>query len=774
MSATKIQLTEDKYLFTFQDETQLWISREFIEKYPQLPFFDIIIHSEKYEDDSYYIDIHSSAMEKVIFFLMKENKDISSLNLRDSYDIYRTLYEYSVIIDKEIQSDLLFHVKELFLVYLREHGFNVYEYSGNDIELCIPMELFSSDSKRIYIKGLFTPQRKEELLYYSLLYKMMNITEVNIKYSYNSNIPLEYICPSCIQDMFPSIEYLKIAVITKYRKSDVLLNPNSDEYIMEYIHQFYRFDYEMTIPEEYDYYTESEMNEYNKISSFDVHNKYYSHKLIELYNQRKEKNQLPKLYKDIVIDAIDTDDYSYIEMNQETDDRIIEDTCMIVYDDNFVRYDAIIAIKALEEGIKELTDIIDNNLFNKIMATHVFPNVTELLYDEYIDEDSSAFLFPIELISIIDTIYINNIFSNKKKEIVERLQDIALNYSIHIYGIDAILNDFSNLKELLEKKLVSFNKLFKKKEKSGNSSNSNILNIKHAVEKLLNSNLLQNLEECEVSFKNDISMEELKWIASLFNDNTFIHINELKISLPYITDDIRSGRFVLYESNINAINQFIYNGYFHNTKKLNISIYDRVNDTFFELYNKDNFQNLIHIEFKIDGKKQLMSAIQHLFVLKKINTLPSSTIILLIDTDNYKNGFIYNHYNSIFRYKYDTNSFVDTIVITRGIYMLLTINYKYIGNVLCKNELKMLLDCIDNHQITNLKHLKLYIDDAELLVKIMNSIKTGKIPKLKECSFELSNDISEKINVLKKQLDESAFIQDNCVYYRLIKLGIFH
>ncbi|KAK8793347.1 hypothetical protein WA158_004706 [Blastocystis sp. Blastoise] len=203
MSENKSILTEDTY------ETQLCIPKEFIEKYPQLPFYDIIKHSDKYDDGSYYIDIPYSPMKTVIQFLTEENNDISSLNLKDSYDIFRTLVEYPVSIDNEIQSDLLIHVKELFYKYLKENNFTAYGLYDSCHELCMPMMLFSSDTI-ICIKGLFTPKRKDELFYYSLLIKMMNITQVSIEYDYASTIPLEYICPSCIKDIFPSLEELKI------------------------------------------------------------------------------------------------------------------------------------------------------------------------------------------------------------------------------------------------------------------------------------------------------------------------------------------------------------------------------------------------------------------------------------------------------------------------------------------------------------------------------------------------------------------------------------
>ncbi|KAK8801956.1 hypothetical protein WA158_006351 [Blastocystis sp. Blastoise] len=229
MSEVLAEPSQEKYLFTFQDEKQLWISKEFIEKYPQFPFQDIIQHSEKYEDDSYYVDMPSLSMEKVIQFLSDDNMDIDSLDLDDGADIYKTLVEYSIDMRDERINDLLFHIEELFYNYLSKNEY----YSLHKCDLSTNHTvLFNSQNKVIRIYGLTTPQRKDELLRYSLLFKMMNIDHVEITYQYAPNIPSEYIYPSCIKEIFPLVSQLKIYVIVKnYLKGDTLLNPNSDEYI---------------------------------------------------------------------------------------------------------------------------------------------------------------------------------------------------------------------------------------------------------------------------------------------------------------------------------------------------------------------------------------------------------------------------------------------------------------------------------------------------------------------------------------------------------------
>ncbi|KAK8809764.1 hypothetical protein WA158_000707 [Blastocystis sp. Blastoise] len=434
MSEVIAELAEDKYLFTFQDETQLWISKDFIKKYQQLPFQDAIKHTDKYEDGSYYIDIPYSPMNKVIHFLMEENIDISSLNLKDSYDIYKTLFEYSEDINDNKIIDLLYHIKELFYNYLKENEYSVYKYVDNmeiNEKIIIPVELFNLGEKKIHINGLITLQGKEELLYYSLLFYLMNITEVEITYDYASNIPLEYICPSCIKDIFPSLKKLIIRVTTNRKMSDILLNPNTDEYLEIYFSHFYKYKYKIEDPWKYGYYTESEMIEYNNDIPEYSNLLHYHDELIDSIIDVFDKNKIPKLYKYVINEAIYTNDYSEVEVREKNEEGIIIDEVSIEFDDktnerifyfggisskfctsqilnlplccsitqiktnyySSLTDDTEIILKAFEEGffdsstilniewIKHLADDTDETLFMKIMANHVFPNVIELLFE---------------------------------------------------------------------------------------------------------------------------------------------------------------------------------------------------------------------------------------------------------------------------------------------------------------------------------------------------------------------------------------------------------
>ncbi|KAK8812484.1 hypothetical protein WA158_007717 [Blastocystis sp. Blastoise] len=780
MSTTEFQLTEDKYLFTFQDETQLWISKEFIDKYQQFPFQDIIEHSEKYEDGSYYIDMPSFSMNKVIDFLMEENIDISSLNLKDSYDIYKTLVEYSVTLDKEIQSDLLFHVKELFYEYLKDNNYNINGSYDNYIDSTIPMELFNLEEKKIIINGLFTPKRKDELLYYSLLFKMMNITNINITYDYASDIPLEYICPSCIKDIFPSLKELKITVNMHYKKTDQLLNPNSDEYIMEYNRLFSINEYEIEYSEEYECYTESEMKKYNKISSLDPNKLYYSHNLIDTIAKRREKNEIPKLYKYLVNEAMYTNDYSKVEISKTEDEYELDDKVRIKYDDLYDQIDPIFFMKLFEEGIfdslttlsintiKLLINEIDKNLFNKIITTHVFPNVTELIYDD--DDDATEnfkSIFPVNLISIIDTIRIRQINTDQKQTLAPRLDHLAYTYSIHIDIIDIDIDDlnyFPHLNELLERNLISFDKF---SFKSFHSENIKILdsigNYKHnidslnitfknnnldeidkrnSLERFLNSSVLQHLNDLTILFDKNINIECLEWISTLFKNNKFNTIHKLTIDSLRNTEDLSFEYFSTYEdileklipkASIVAINdhymsfksQLIPKGCFHNTTQLIIGINDILDDKFFKLYTTDNFPQLKTIMFYKKGNIEWYSSFIKIFCTYiNNNNFPSSSIVRLGECENsYCYDYVYYPNTSILRCKYDTNSFMNTIISNKDIY------------------------------------------DEEQLSKLISFITIGKFPKLKYISFIC--DISyEQIEIYKQQLKDSTFIQENHVDYK--------
>ncbi|KAK8789875.1 hypothetical protein WA158_006655 [Blastocystis sp. Blastoise] len=815
MSDTNFHLTDNKYLFSFQDETKLWISKEFIEKYQQLPFYDIIEHSEKYEDGSYYLDILPFHIEKVISFLMDKNMDISSLNLRDSYDIYCTLVEYPAVISNEQQSDLLFHVKQLFANYLKENSYDVYDYFDDENKLQIPMILFSSNVKKIYIQRLFSQQQKDDLLYYSLLFKMMNVIEVEIEYDYASNIPLEYICPKYIKEIFPSLEELKIIVTTNYKKTELLLNPNTDEYIREYIHLFNESNYKKNKSIKYEYYTESEMNEYNKISSLDLNKIYYSHDLIDSYNKKREKNELPKLYKYIVNEAIYTKDYSKLEISKTEDEYTLDDEVSIKYDDKtndkklfidkisseygmsqllslssycsiskiildkfrYLKSQARVIMKLFEKGvfdsltvlnvesIKKLTNEIDYNLFYKLITSHVFPNVIELIYDYNYERfqlsllkkecfpklhiinyrcrmntDNFKSIFPENLISIIDTIHIHDNFL-VNKEIVD-LVDLACTYSIHIDINDVCkirYSDFENIKKLdyfvnckqninwLDITLTS---------SISYSDDPYQVDKRNSLERFLNSNVLQYLNQLNVSFDKNKSIEYLTWISTLFNNNKFNTIHGLTINLR-IKKDSSSEYLTAYENimeklipkafivtiqgcTMSFINRLVHKGCFHNTTQLNLSINGILDNSFYQVLTTDNFHQLKYIKFFYSGNEEYScSFIKKLFKFIHNNNFPSLSTIVFYNTYD-DSSYTYNPDTSIPRCKYDSNSFIDKIISTDNIY------------------------------------------DEEQLSKLIKFITIGKIPKLKEFIFWLDYDISdEKRNIYKQQLNDSAFIKEN-------------
>ncbi|KAK8797340.1 hypothetical protein WA158_004548 [Blastocystis sp. Blastoise] len=788
MSTTEFQLTEEKYLFTFQDETQLWIPKEFIEKYPQFPFYNIIEHSEKYDDGSYYIDMLPFHIEQVISFLMEENMDIDSLDLKESYDIYKTLFEYSVTIDKEIQSDLLFHIEELFYKYLKNNNCHVDRYRYNYVKSYMPMDLFNLEEKKIYYDD------------------------------YSSNIPLEYICPSCIKDIFPSLEKL---TITGH-------------------------------PEIYEYYTKSEMNEYNKISSLDLNKLYYSHDLIDSYNERREKNELPKLYRYVVNEAIYTDDYSSVETNEEGDEYTLDDEVIIIYDEKtndktftidkvytkhcisqllllpsylylYNQIDPMFFMKLFEEGvfdslttfsikwIKRLANKIDENLFNKIMTTHVFPNVSELIYgdfDDYYDDnatDNFDSLFPASLISMIDTIRINEIVFDQEEEICLLLDEIAYTHSIHIdINVDSSRSENINLFESIEnnnQNIDSLDIMFndddddyyyddyyydnsddnddddddddKDKDKDDNDDNDNDndnnnnnqhkIDVRNALERFLNTNILKHLNYLYVSFDDDISIEYLTWISTLFNDNTFNTIHKLRINLYSIKEDSSSECLTACENilekltskasivtirdcTVTLLNRLIPKGCFHKTTQLFLEVYDMPNDNFCKLYTTNNFPQLKSINIYII--KTFCRFINN-------NDFPSSSIVRLSEyyyDSDYDEYCVYDPNYSILRCKYDSNSFINTII---GTY----------DETMSKYEIETLFDCINENKTQNIRSLNLYIYDEEQLSKLINFINTGKFPKLKTLNFRLDDDICIQSDIYKQQLNDSSFIQENHINY---------
>ncbi|KAK8790071.1 hypothetical protein WA158_006851 [Blastocystis sp. Blastoise] len=755
MSESKSILTEDKYLFTFQDEKQLWVSREFIEKYPQFPFHDIIQHSDKYEDGSYYIDIPSMSMNKVISLFNDKNKDISSLNLRDTYDIYRTLHEYSVTLDKKTQKCLLLHIKKLFAEYLKENSYEIFIGYGNRnlLDDDYPIELFDSDWKKIN--------------------------------DYSSNIPLEYICPLCIKDIFPSLNELTINVTTSSKQTELVLNPNSDEYIMEYARLFYSNDYEISKRKKYEYYTESEMNEYNKISSLDTKNIYYSRDLIVSYNKKRKQNQLPKIFKNSINEVIYTNDYSEIKNSEMICNNMLKDTARITFDiHSYSKYEAMTIIKSLEgvfdslktlniRWTKELFDKINNKLFMKIMTTHVFPNVTEIIYDDEsfrlssmkkecfpklhiinynvtITTSNFEFLFPMDLMSIIDTIRINRIDINNNKEIAILLDNLVYSHSIHIDEINPLLcidtSDSINVK-----KLDYFEKYKHNIDRLDITFNDNMEDdIRNSLEGVLKSSVLEHLNEFAITFEENISFEYLKWISSAFNDNKITVIKKLTINLRYIKEDSFSEYFTILENIMNILIPIASIVFIYDPN-------DIPDEHFCELYTTDSFPKLKLIKFRTFRDNDWWNGFIQKYYSINMYVNPNNTL-LFINAINSIGGssyeYIYDPNTSILRCKQDTHSLMDTVKCTED----KTIN---------EYEIETLFDCINENKTKSLKSLEIYIYNEEHLLELINFITNGKIPKLKEFIIHINEYIpDEHINSYKQQLIDSMFIQENHVYYK--------
>ncbi|KAK8809684.1 hypothetical protein WA158_000627 [Blastocystis sp. Blastoise] len=780
MPTSDFQLTEDKYLFTFQDETKLWIPKKIIEKYQQLPFYDIIKHSEKYDDGSYYVDMPSSPMNNVIDFLMKENVDISSLNLRDSYDIYKALIEYSITIDKKIQGDLLSHVKDLFITYLKD----------NNYRICCDLNNFR-----------YMPMTS---------YKIKKI-QMRIKDDYASNIPLEYICPSCIQDIFPSLKEIMITVTTHYKKTELLLNPNSDEYIMEYNRLLYKVESSICKRKKHECYTESEMNEYNKISSLDLNKIYYSQDLIDSYNKRRNINQLPKLYTMIINEAIYTDDYSQIEINETEDEYTFDDVVTIGFSDNTnyktfcidiistklgisqllrlssfysiskmvfdtyysSQYKYINIVKSLEEGvfdslttfsiywIKELTYGSDKNIWMKIMASHIFPNVTELIYDDVVDH--LEYLFPMDLLSIINTIHICQVNETQNEKLALLLDNIAYTHSICIDGmVDSSnsenikkLDYFENYKRNIDCLDIKFkiNRCFLY---NSDQDNQNEINIINTLKKFLSSNILQNLNSLTVSFDSDISLKYLKLISNIFHDNKINTIHKLKIKHYFIKTYSPSDYFDLLE---NTLENLVPKASIISIEWLN----DICDDSFFKIFTINNFPQLKSLKIcKYDNREWLITFINGLCKSINNSNFPSSCIIQLSSNSIFsQDDYIYDSNASIFQYKYNMNSFINTIIGTKN-------------DMISKFEIETIFDCIKENKIQRLRSFKIYIYDEEQLSKLINFITIGKFPKLEDFIICIKIYILPKhVDMYKQQLKESSFIHENHIHYQLKPMTYF-
>ncbi|KAK8810421.1 hypothetical protein WA158_006996 [Blastocystis sp. Blastoise] len=312
--------------------------------------------------------------------------------------------------------------------------------------------------------------------------------------------------------------------------------------------------------------------------------------------------------------------------------------------------------------VKELVDKINNKLFMKIMTTHVFPNVTEIIYDDA--TSNFEFLFPMDLMSIIDTIRINRIDINNNKKIATLLDNLVYSHSIHIDEINPLLcidtSDSINVK-----KLDYFENYKHNIDRLDITFNDNMEDdIRNSLEGFLKSSVLEHLNELNISFEENISFEYLTWISSVFNDNKIKVIKKLTINYP---DDIPDEHFC-------------------------------------ELYTTDSFPKLKLIKFRTFRDNDWWNGfIQKLCTYMNHNNFPLSTSIQLTCGSSYE--YIYDPNTSILRCKHDANSLMDTIKCTEdktiNEYEIETLfDYEYIPDEHINSYKQQLIDSMfiqENH-----------------------------------------------------------------------------
>ncbi|KAK8792057.1 hypothetical protein WA158_005434 [Blastocystis sp. Blastoise] len=271
---------------------------------------------------------------------------------------------------------------------------------------------------------------------------------------------------------------------------------------------------------------------------------------------------------------------------------------------------------------------------------------------------------------------------------------------------------FENYKQNIDRLDITF--------KNEYGSNTNKTDIHNSL-KSLKSSIFQHLNKLTVSFDYSISIEYLKWLSvfSIVKDKRSHFFTIFESIMEKL---IPKASIVVVKSNHlcdrSVINQFIRKGYFQNISQLTIETNDIPDDNFFEIYTTENIHHLESIEHTI----------------------------------YFNNHLIYNSNNSVFRFKYDTNSCIDTII----------------DKVMNEYEIETFFECLNENRIQQLRNLRIYVYDDEESSKLINFITTGKIPKLREFLFmSVCCDILYKqIDIHKQGLEEWSFIQKNHVYYK--------
>ncbi|KAK8793409.1 hypothetical protein WA158_004768 [Blastocystis sp. Blastoise] len=278
----EIKCDQEKLVdFIFQDETRIKISVSFLNHYPESLLSLIYLNKANYlkDEDAYFVDSPTLHIDRIVLY-MENELSLDTLSLTDILDIYSGL-------------------KHFFASSFLEYQMKIYDY------------LILSMQKII--------EQNECEINYGDLFEFDKEKELTINNDFDDRIPYEYIYPSNLHELFPSMNQYKINVSYYPQKQTIQIDSkeydNNEYHYNEYSRSYYSQHY----PESFENYkNEHEEMAFNHSFMNKDDNKEDNKEEIIPLNTNNEIHSLKEEEKSYLYYEID-DDYSreYNEKQKE-------------------------------------------------------------------------------------------------------------------------------------------------------------------------------------------------------------------------------------------------------------------------------------------------------------------------------------------------------------------------------------------------------------------------------------------------------------------------
>ncbi|KAK8809793.1 hypothetical protein WA158_000736 [Blastocystis sp. Blastoise] len=195
------KVDEDSACFIFQDDSRFRVPLVILNKYPKSLLSLVFQNSENYikDEDAYYIDSPPLSICQLVKF-MRNKITLDSMSINEVCDMQDTIEHFfgDEVTDSILKIEDFCY--ESFKNLLKEQN----------CELTREFEFGYTHDYELVIHSLFTEEKVDRFLEYSKLFNRYNIAKVSLKFDFSEDIPYEYIYPSNLHEIFPKLKSYRL------------------------------------------------------------------------------------------------------------------------------------------------------------------------------------------------------------------------------------------------------------------------------------------------------------------------------------------------------------------------------------------------------------------------------------------------------------------------------------------------------------------------------------------------------------------------------------